>query len=513
MFHRTLTAGLVAGAALASAGFATPGFAQDAFIPNTLVVSRIVYSGDSNPAHAGEKFPAIFNDPNVSGVQGSIYLDSYGTEPLSPRLRSLPLTQLSARGPIITTSFSSKSEGALHLSANGQYLTYMGYVGPVGAEGVSNSETTNPVAQIAGATGPFYDRAVALIKYDGSFLVQPESNAFSGDNPRGAITVDGNEFYMAGNSDSTKNKDGSGPGATIGVRLGQPGSPLSIELGTFVASDRPDESAKKHVKDNNWRGIGLFNGNLYVVKGSGGNGDDGVFQVQDGTGNGIPAGGTANAIVELLGTQATNPVTNATSPVTPFGFFFADANTLYVADEGNSTITTTTPGGTVISTSTSGGTTTYTDLVTDPMAGLQKWSLIDGVWTLDYVLQDGLDLNQPAQVPGYGVPTYTTGLRNLTGRVNNDGTVTIYAITAQVSAISGGEPDPTRLVAITDRLVATSLPTPHDQQAGFGFQDADWHDHDGDRDDRLEHFVTLQASQSGEVFRGVAFAPCTFCAP
>ncbi len=492
-------AGLLAGTALAMSGMLTPGsMAQDAFIPNTLVVSRVVYNGDTNPARAGETFPTIFNDPNVSGIQGSIFLDSYLTVPFSPRLASFPLTQDSARGTIITTSFSSKSEGSLHLSTNGQFLTYMGYVAAVGLEGVSNSETTNPAAQITGAAGPFFDRAVALVKYDGTFLVQNESNAYSGDNPRGAISIDGTQFYMAGNADSTENKTTpvTGPGTTIGARLGHPGSPASIQLGTYVATDRPDESAKQHIKDNNWRGIGIFNGSLYVSKGSGSNGDDGVFQVEDGTGNGIPTGGTTNTIVQLLGTQATNPITGASSPLTPFGFFFADPNTLYVADEGNSTITTTEPGGTVISLTTSGGTTTYTDLVTDPLAGVQKWSLIGGVWTLDYVLQNGLGLNQPADVPGYGVPTYTTGLRNLTGRVNGDGTVTIYAITAQTSSISGGEPDPTRLVAITDRLEATSLPV----ESG------------SDDPDGPETFVTLQASRSGEAFRGVAFAPCASCA-
>ncbi|HXZ00980.1 MAG TPA: hypothetical protein VEI03_13340 [Stellaceae bacterium] len=501
MFRQTILAGragLLAGTALAMSGALAPGMAQNAFIPDTLVVSRIVYNGDTNPARAGETFPTIFNDPNVSGIQGSIFLDSYLTVPFSPRLASFPLTQNSARGTIITTSFSSKSEGSLHLSTNGQFLTYMGYVGPVGVEGVSNSETTLAAAQITGAAGPFFDRAVALVKYDGTFLVQNENDAYSGDNPRGAISIDGTQFYMAGNADSTENKTTpvTGPGTTIGARLGHPGSSSSIQLGTYLATDRPDESAKQHIKDNNWRGIGIFNGNLYVSKGSGGNGDDGVFQVEDGTGNGVPTGGTTNTIVQLLGTQATNPITGASSPLTPFGFFFADANTLYVADEGNSTITTTEPGGTVISSTTSDGTTTYTDLVSDPLAGLQKWSLIGGVWTLDYVLQDGLGLNQPVDVPGYGVPTYTTGLRNLTGRVNGEGTVTIYAITAQTSSISGGEPDPTRLVAITDRLAATSLPLP--PEGGFP-------------DDGLETFVTLQASRSGEVFRGVAFAPCASC--
>jgi hypothetical protein len=120
--------------------------------------------------------------------------------------------------PIITTSFSSKSEGSLHLSLDGHYVTYMGYTGAAGLEGVSNSETTNPNAQIAGATGPFYDRAVALVKYDRTVTLTIEDVAYSGDNPRGAITLDGKEFYMAGNADSTTNAGGTtGPGLTIGA--------------------------------------------------------------------------------------------------------------------------------------------------------------------------------------------------------------------------------------------------------------------------------------------------------
>jgi hypothetical protein len=500
---------MLAGAAAVLCALAAPAHA-DSFQRDTLVVSRVVFNPDTNPARAGESFPTIFNDPNVSGIQGSIFLDSYRPEPFSHRLATLPLTALSASGTIITTSFSSKSEGSLHLSSNGQFLTYMGYVGPAGAEGVSNSETTDPTAQITGATGPFFDRAVALVKYDATFSVTAESNAFSGDNPRAVISLDGTQFYMGGNADSTENKTTpvTGPGTTIGVRLGTPGSSHSTQLGTYVAVDRPDESAKQHVKDNNWRGVEIFNGNLYVSKGSGGNGDDGVFQVKNGTADGVPTGGTTNTIVQIIGNQATNPATGQTSPLTPFGFFFADANTLYVADEGNATVTTTTPGGTVIATSVaSDGTTTFTDLVSDPLAGLQKWIRVGGVWQLAYVLRAGLELNEPIQVPGYPVPTYTTGLRNMTGRVNGDGTVTLYAITAQTSAVSGGEPDPTRLVEVTDVIAATTLPAHH-----HGSEHGDDHDRrdgDRDRDDELGRFRTLQASRSGEVFRGVAFAPCS----
>jgi hypothetical protein len=246
-----------------------------------------------------------------------------------------------------------------------------------------------------------------------------------------------------------------------------------------VATDRPDETAKQHIKDNNFRSIGIFNGNLYVSKGSGGNGDDGIFQVHNGAGDGLPVG-TSNLITLLIGAPATNPLSGASSPLTPFGFFFADPDTLYVADEGN--VVTDAQGNVLV----------------DPLAGLQKWKRTNGIWQLLYTLQAGLNLGKPEQVPGYPAPTTTTGLRNMTGRVNRDGTVTLYAITAQFSTISGGEPDPTKLVTVTDVLGATTLPGATST-------------HRREQEEDLGTFVTLQASKVGEVFRGVALPPCHAC--
>lgn len=441
---------------LAAVLLSTPALAQQDFF---LVVSRIQYDGNTfgNP----NPYPEIFNDPTVSGVQGSIHLDLYLPFPNTPTLFSLPLSTGS-----ITTSFSSKSEGALTRSVNGHFLTYIGYNGPDGAEGVSNSYTTE--ANLAGNTNPQYDREVAMVAGDGATIFQNESNAYSGDNPRAVITVDGTQFYMAGNSDSSIAKDGTGPGTTIGARYGTPGSNSSYQLGVYFASDRPDETAKQHVKDNNFRGIGIFNGNLYVSKGSGGNGDDGIFQVENGTGSGLPTG-TGNTIVHLLGEPATDPTTGNSAPDVPFGFFFANPTTLYIADEGYPSLD------------------ANGNLLPDPRAGLQKWSLVNGTWQLDYIITDGLNLLQAVNIPNYPVPTYTYGLRNMTGAVNWDGTVTIYAVTAQYSTMSNGEPDPTNLVVVRDKISATAPDT--------------------SRHHRFDHFVTLQNSGYGQVFRGVAFAP------
>jgi hypothetical protein len=169
------------------------------------------------------------------------------------------------------------------------------------------------------------------------------------------------------------------------------------------------------------------------------------------------------------------PVTlaKASTAMFPFGIWFADENTLYVADEGD-------------------GTTA--NAATSKTSGLQKWSLVNDTWQLDYVLQDGLNLGQQYSVDGYppSIDPAADGLRNLTGRVNHDGTVTIWAVTSTVSANGDQGADPNKLVKITDLLRATTLP------ASDGHHD--W-------DDSWEQFVTVRTAAYGEVLRGVAFAP------
>jgi hypothetical protein len=75
----------------------------------------------------------------------------------------------------------------------------------------------------------------------------------------------------------------------------------------------------------------------------------------------------------------------------PFGIWFANPDTLYVADEGNGTNTF------------SGG--QYTAAAAQTTAGLQKWVFDGTQWKLAYTLQAGLGLGQPYTVAGY--PTGT----------------------------------------------------------------------------------------------------------
>jgi len=166
----------------------------------------------------------------------------------------------------------------------------------------------------------------------------------------------------------------------------------------------------------------------------------------------------------------------------PFGIWFADSHTLYVCDEGDGTLVTPAVNGNVA------------DAATQATAGVQKWSFANGSWHLVYVLQQGLSIGVPYSVPNYpaALDPATGGCRNLTGKINHNGTVDIYAVTSTISADGDPGADPNKLVKVTDRLRATALPL------GDG---------DHDRDDFLGQFVTIRSAKAGEVLRGVAFAP------
>jgi hypothetical protein len=113
---------------------------------------------------------------------------------------------------------------------------------------------------------------------------------------------------------------------------------------------------------------------------------------------------------------------------------------------------------------------------------------------MDYVLQEGLNIGVPYSVANYptSLNPATGGCRNITGIVNPNNTVTIYAVTSTLSASGDQGADPNKLVKITDLLSAATLPKGHPDQ---------------DKKDSYERFVTIRSAQAGEVLRGVAFAP------
>lgn len=516
------------------------------FKAGNLLVSRSVY--DNNPANVvvgttllppnciapncvkattDGSYPNVWNNESVDpsfGITAKIVLDQL--KPSGELVNSLEVPNSSDHGlspnkDQMVTSFPSKSEIALNLSTDGRVVTFMGYLAPVNALDVSNSNTpavVDPTNPVPGS----YSRVVADVDKHGRFHFT-KTNAYSGNNGRAAILNDkdgANVLYTVGNAGNGGNPQPNGIIVGAGAQImtaerdplvaQDPGLPTPV--GSFSISQL-GLKADKVGKDTNFRGLTIFNNVVYTTKGSGSNGINTVYFIDttgfDSAGRplacpngvGLP-GATASLPLAPISYNASQLQTNGVVPYNmcvlkgftttlaktatsfPFGVWFADAKTLYVSDEGDGNPTYDSVSG------------KYTVAAAQTGAGLQKWVFDSslGAWKLAYVLQAGLNLGVPYTVKGYptgpnpktGLPwsPASDGLRNIMGRVNRDGTATIWAITSTVSGNTDTGADPNQLVMITDKLAATSLP------AG-------------------ESFSAIRTARFGEVLRGVSFTPGT----
>jgi hypothetical protein len=462
-----------------------------------LLLSRSIYTAPASTVVVGQAlpgggiavadgaYPEVFKNAKIDGsfgVTSPIFIDRNAISGGS----LVPLATLAVPTDQMATSFSSKSEMALHLSTDGTQVTLMGYIAPVPALDVSNSntpnhvDTTNPVVDLKTGLPLVVQRAIATIDAQGlgaTVQVTPV-NTYSGNNGRSAI-IDSAQgvIFTAGNAGNGSSPEPVSIVSNTGVQMVKVGGgPECQVVGTPINEPPPGSifgpkngfqfgfavqlvgfPADKSGKDDNFRGLTIFENTLYVTKGSGGNGINTVYQV--GTQGTLPTSLTAAStpITILNGLPAT--LASGVGAQNPFGIWFADANTLYVADEGVG----------------SAG--------ANPNAGLQKWILQAGVWNRAYVLQAGLNHGVQYAVPGLpaAINPAPDGLRSLTGRVNGDGTVTLWAVTSTVSASGDQGADPNQLVTITDTLSNTTA-------SGESFQ-------------------LVRTAGFGEVLRGVEFVP------
>ncbi len=460
------------------------------FTSGNLVLTRTVYTGDASTLAVGQPLPPVC--PTTAAC-GTVTATDSGAYPSTSSTNNvwnndkadgsfgitspIFLDQITPTGTLVNTlaipsnmvntSFSSKSELAINLSTDGTALTFMAYVAPSNTIDVSNSNTPG-VYDPTNPAGGSYFRAVVQVGANGAIQVTP-TNAYCGNNGRAAVLANG-LYYMVGNSNN-----GSGTPANVvaagGAQIATPGqsaSTVPTQIGNFSIAQVNNPAtgtpyaADKLGKDNNFRGLTAFNNAMYFTKGSGSNGINTVYQVTP-----LPTvANAASATVSILPGFPTILAKNLDATGNyPFGVWFANATTLYVADEGDGTAA---------------------DAATSPSAGLQKWVLANGTWSRVYVLQNGLNLGQPYSIANYpaSLNPSTDGLRNLTGRVNSDGTVTVWALTSTVSANGDQGADPNKLVSITDVLANTD-PTVAAKEA----------------------FTTLRTAVPGEVLRGISFTP------
>jgi hypothetical protein len=323
--------------------------AQSPFTIGNLVVVRV---GDGTSA--------------LTSAAAPVYLDEFTTT--GTLVQSLPMpTSTSGANRTLTIRGTSSSEGYLNVSTNGLYLLMAGYDAALGtASSAIESSTAATLQRVLGRidlSGSIDTTTALTDAYDGS-------PSFQG-NIRAVASDDGFRLWTSG----------TGVSPSGGVRfVANLGDATSVAL----QSGAPQ----------NTRVVGIYDDQLYVTSAST------VYLGVNQIGQGL-SGNPGQAAALLPGF----PTTGGTAASSAYDFFFADANTLYVADD-NATAST--------------------------VGGINKWTFdpLTNTWVRQYRLQ----LNGPGS---------NTACRGLTGFVRN-GVVTLWG-TANTSGQTA-----TTLITVTD---------------------------------------------------------------
>lgn len=235
---------------------------QAQFSPGKLAVLRV---GDGSATLSGAAQPVFLDQFDLTG---SGQAPSY----------TLAIPSSGTNG--LTLSGSATSEGALSRSANGLFLTFAGYNANAGT------------ASIASSASATVNRVAGLVTYDGQYTLAARTDqGFSGNNVRGAVTVDGSGFWLSGTG-------GGGSG------------------GIWYVEGTSDTQVYNTI--GNLRTPNIFDGNLYFSTSSGTD-TRGIHFL-----NGLPTTSGASA-TQLVATGASS---------SPYDFALSPSGTvLYVADD------------------------------------------------------------------------------------------------------------------------------------------------------------------------------------
>ena len=196
-------------------------------------------------------------------------------------------TVLSGLNHRLTNSGSATSEGQISLSDDGKYLLAVGYDADLGTAAIASTTSAN-VNRVVARIDWTLPQATAI---DTTTAL---NNVFSGNNIRGAVSPDGQTFYISGSGGTTQ------------------GGVAQAALAAATATASYGGTTTKTV-----RNIRSFGGALYVSAATSGGNVYGVGVV------------TAGATTALPGF----PVPPPTPTESAYGFYFLNAATLYVADD------------------------------------------------------------------------------------------------------------------------------------------------------------------------------------
>lgn len=238
------------------------GSLQAQFSPDKLAVLRV---GDGSVALSSAAHPIFLDQFDLTGVGQSA---SY-TFPL-------PSTGPNA----LTLSGTATSEGALSLSVDGRFLTFAGYNTSAGTSGVASTTSSS------------VNRGAGLVSFAADYdLAARTDQGYTGNNVRGAVTVDGSGFWLSGNASGTAG-------------------------GVWYVVGTTDTQVYNAI--NNLRVPNIFGGDLYFSTASG-TGTRGIHKF-----SGLPTASGATATQVLSTGSDSSPYDFAVSPT---------GTRIYVADD------------------------------------------------------------------------------------------------------------------------------------------------------------------------------------
>lgn len=348
----------------------------------------------------------------------------------------------------IVGQYGSNSEGNIQLTGNGEYLSLAGYSATAAYAGIQSSTNTangtdypagtafssNTVA-LAQSTDTNVPRLAAFVDAAGNVNSSTVLNdVYNTNNPRAVYSATGSTLYISG--------QGDGSNADQGIFYAPAGlntvtSPSSKPTGIYNSQDT--------------RFVTAFNNNLYYSIDTGSGTHTGIWEF-----HGEPT--TSATATQII--PGNNGLSGSSEVFySPEGFFFANPDTLYVADTGQPKAG---PSGALSD------------------GGIQKWTFNGSTWSLQYTLTP---TSAGWIAPGNpdDAKNGQTGFEALTGEVVGTGANAQVELFAVSYTLADDNPD--GLYSITDTLDATT---------GSG-----------------ESFTELESApgNGGEIFKGVSFAP------
>jgi hypothetical protein len=324
------------------------------------------------------------------GVAAKVFLDEYTTAGLFVQSIPLPSVASAVVGSqrALTLSGTQNIEGALQLSGNRRYLTLAGYNQTANVAGTNGSPSGGTQSTGTPLTTPPVERVIGRVKWDGTVdTTTALVDAMSQQSIRSAYSTDGANFWVTGNGGNAVHFLPTTNILTNGVHYAQ----FGVNTGGNTLSNQINIA---QATSNN-RVLLAYEGNLYVSNGS----PSTTSTPLRGLVNDFTSGGTPTAQGMAAGPflEALPGFAVAGGPA-PSDFVFFDDNTIYLADQRNDGIATTTNGG------------------------IQKWTFDGSVWTLQYTLGAG-------QLKRVGDDLFGVGAHGLTVTENAVGQAVLFATT------------------------------------------------------------------------------------